>query len=732
MWIFLQSTNNQGNRARTLWYYPLLFSFCLCLTACSGRSPNDPHLNWHANDNVFFSSFATSPKTLDPSRAYNDDEIVFLAQVVEPPLQYSYWRKPYRLEPQSVTALPSVVYEDARHQPLPSDASPEQIAYSVYTLHFRGDLRYQPHPAFAMNPDGSFAKENLDPHRLATLSTPMQMPKLATRQVTAADYAYAIKRLASPSVSSPIYSLMAHYIVGLSALRQTLAKAYHPHQFLDLRAFPLSGVKVLDAQTLQIELKGNYPQFPYWLSMTFFVPIPWEVDKFYANPMVAKQNISFDTYPVGSGPYYIAENNPNQQIVLRKNPYYHDDFFPALPETMAPNLRALSGKRMPFIDTVVYSREAEALPRWQKFLQGYYDSAGVGGDLFNQAIRIAANGHTLLAPELYAKHMRLQVQVLPSVFYLGFNMQDPLVGGTSAKNRALRHAIGILLNSEDFNELFLNGQGIPAQGPIPIGIVGAQSGCHGMDPYRYRCVQGQPQRLTLADAKAWLVRAGYPGGIDPKTKQVLRLRFSTAMGLSPDERSTLDWLRQQFAHLGIALDVEVLQPSRFEELMRQGHAELFFWGWQADYPDPENFLMLLYSRNKMIPYGGENTCNYDNPRYDSLFKQMRLLPNNATRAQLIDTLVSISQQDAPAIWLFYPRSYRILQPWVGPVISQGIANNTLKYVSLNPSMRQTLQRAWNKPTIWPLLITLGGMILAVFMACYAYRRRQQKRPGQGS
>jgi len=441
--------------------------------------------------------------------------------------------------------------------------------------------------------------------------------------------------------------------------------------------------------------------------------------------------------------------------VLSRNPNYHPDFFPYVPPSAAAGatlshvgaglvpartgrpqgaplqIQDLAGKRLPFIDTFVFKREAEALPRWQKFLQGYYDSAGVGGDLFNQAIRIDPQGQTILAPALADKQVRLRMQVLPSVFFLGFNMQDPLVGGASSKTQALRHAIGIMLSSEDFNQLFLNGQGIVAQGPIPPGIFGAQSGCEGMDTWRYRCVAGQPARLSLADANAWMVKAGYPHGIDPSTGRALRLRFDTAMGLNPDERVELDWMRQQFAKLGIALDVEATDYARFQEKMLRGRIELFFWGWSADYPDPENFLMLLYSKNSTVTEGGENSSNYSNPNYDRLFLAMRTMPDDAKRRALIAQLVQISQRDAPMLWLFYPRSYLLLQPWVGPTISQGIANNTLKYISLNPSLRVKLQLAWNKPSLWPLITVLGVLFALFFMAWYGYHRRQQRPPGQG-
>lgn len=718
----------QGRCKQTLAVMICLFSFLL--VACHRGAPNNPHLDWSAGDNVFFSSFPEAPKSLDPGKSYNDNEAIFLAQVVEPPLQYNYWKRPYTLEPLALADDISLTCYDKNQQMTPCDASSGQIATSVYTLHFRDDLYYQPHPAFALHTNATWDPANIDPKQVRHWSSPMQFPHLASRAVDAYDYAYAIKRLASPAVNSPIYGLMASHILGLNTLRQQLLQGFKPGVFQDLRSYDLSGVTVVDAHTLKITLTDYYPAFRYWLSMSFFAPIPWEVDAFYSLPVIKQKNIGFDTYPVGSGPYFLAKNDPNREIILQRNPNYHSEFFPTIPDS-TETLQRLAGKRLPLIDTFVFKRESEALPRWQKFLQGYYDQSGVGADNFNQAITINSQGQTQLSPSLQKQHLRLQTQVIPSVFYFGFNMQDPVVGGLSKKKKALRQAIGIVLNSETYNQLFLNGQGIPAQGPIPPGVFGYAADCAHLDSSRYRCIDGHPVRKSLAEAKALMVKAGYPNGVDPKTKRPLRLRFDTSIGTSPDERTQLDWMRQRFAQLGIALDIEVTQYGRFQEKMLAGHEQLFMWGWNADYPDPENFLMLLYGPNGKVKYGGENAGNYDNPAYDSLFKAMQNLPDNAARLALIQQLVKISQDDMPVIWLFYPRAYTLLQPWVGPRLNNGIAYNTLKYASLNPTLRLKQQTLWNKPTIWPLLMVIL-LILGLFgFAAFVYHRHQQKPPGAG-
>ena len=57
--------------------------------------------------------------------------------------------------------------------------------------------------------------------------------------------------------------------------------------------------------------------------------------------------------------------------------------------------------------------------------------------------------------------------------------------------------------------------------------------------------------------------------------------------------------------------------------MRRGAYQIFLWGWVADYPDPENFLFLLWSAMARSKNGGPNTANFADPRYDALFQQMK-------------------------------------------------------------------------------------------------------------
>jgi oligopeptide transport system substrate-binding protein len=77
---------------------------------------------------------------------------------------------------------------------------------------------------------------------------------------------------------------------------------------------------------------------------------------------------------------------------------------------------------------------------------------------------------------------------------------------------------------------------------------------------------------------------------------------TTATGVGSKAR--IDWLTKQFAKLDVQLVVRSTDYNRFQEKIRKGAAQLFYWGWNADYPDPENFLFLLYGKQGKVKQSG--------------------------------------------------------------------------------------------------------------------------------
>lgn len=697
------------------------------MTTCYAWIFNNPYPDEEANKKIYYTSFAEQPKTLDPARSYSVNEYQFIAQIYEPPLQYDYYQRPYKLVPLTANGMPEIRYYDSgMHEVISPQTQP--IAYTVYTIKIKPGIYYQPHPAFAKTSTGLYRYLHLPPDFFdeKNYSNLNDFPYSDTREVTAADYVYEIKRLADPVVESPIYGLMSEHIVGFHEFAKSLPE-HTEQQFINLHQYPLQGVQQVDRYTYTVTLKDQYSQFIYWLAMPFFSPVPWEADQFYSQEGMDDNNLAFDWYPVGSGPFMLIENNPNRRMRLIKNPFFHEEYFPNSTDQNDINhgYTRHAGEKIPLIDEVIFTLEKESIPRWNKFLQGYYDTSGVTADSFEQAIHVSAEGEALLTPAMKKQGIRLTQSTDPNVTYIGFNMLDPIVGGTSIKARKLRQAISIVINFDEYIAIFYNGRGLPAQGPIPIGIFGYQEGETGINPFVYHWQDGRRSRRSLNDARQLMVEAGYPNGRDPKTGRALILNYDVPIKAGPDEKSELEWMMKQFAKLGIDLTVRGTQYNRFQEKMRAGNAQIFSWSWIGDYPDPENFLSLLYGKNGKVKFGGENAANYSNPEYDRLFDMMKNGDNNPKRLEIIKKMLEIVRRDAPWVWGMNPETFVLTHSWISSIKTNPMNINTLKFVAIDVPLRNKLREQWNKPVLWPLGVIILAIIVLLFPMIWVWQHREK-------
>ena len=684
---------------------PRIFLIALLFLAGCEGAWNDPYGETVRRGMTLYSSFTERPKHLDPVQSYTEDEARFTQQIYEPLLQYHYLKRPYELVP--LTALD-----------VPKPRAIEGGKYTVYDIRIRPGVMYQPHPAFIAD------NHSLGRSRVEKLKSPYDLP-LGTRELVADDYIYQIKRLAHPRLHSPIGGHMNDYIVGLADHAKKL-KAADQGGWLDLRQIPLEGVERVDSHSFRIKVRGSYPQFVYWLAMPFFAPVPWEAEKFFAQPGMAEKNFSLDWWPVGTGAYMLTENNPNSRMVLERNPNYRGEPYPSEGEAgdRERGLLADAGKTIPFIDRVVFSREKEAIPYWNKFLQGYYDSSGIGSDQFDQAVRMSIEGDVGVTPEMEERGIRLSTAVATSIGYVAFNWDDPVVGGASERTRKLRQALSIAFDVEEQINIFGNGRGIAAQGPVAPGIFGYREGREGINPVVYDWVDGKPQRKSIEAARKLLAEAGYPNGRDARTGQPLVLYLDTVTR-GPGDKAAFDWYRRQFEKLSIQLEIRSTDWNRFQEKIRKGSTQLFRLGWNADYPDPENFLFLLYGPQSRARNQGENASNYVNPEFDALFERMKNMPNSAERQKIIDRMVEVARRDAPWIWGTHPKEYSLRHAWLSNDKPNNMARNNIKYLKVDTEKRAELRAQWNKPVLWPIALIVLALALSAFPAILSYRKRER-------
>ncbi|MBN8491867.1 MAG: ABC transporter substrate-binding protein, partial [Burkholderiales bacterium] len=617
-----------------------LLALVLALAGCN----NNPWPAGQAATNTGFSAVPqNSPRHLDPTASYWSNETPYTYQIYEPLYGYHYLLRPFTLVPKTAQQVVRPRYLDAQGQPLPDDAPAAEVAESVYDIRIKPGIRYQPHPAFALDAQGRYRYLALRPGELGARRSPLAFEHQGTRELVAEDYVYALKRHATTRVTTPIFGIFAENIVGLRdygervkeedrKLREGADPSAADKPFLDFRRWPLAGATAPEKYLLRIRIKGKYPQWNYWLTTTFTAPIPWEADAFYAQPGMADAGLSLDSWPVGTGPYMMTEFVRDRRHVLQRNPNFRGEPYPCegMPGDKEAGLLDDCGKTMPFVDTYVSTVERESVPIRAKFRQGYYDIEVFERTDTGMDYLVEMQDSEEVRADYLAKGFRLPRFSDVTSWFIGFNMRDPVVGWgdtpeQQARNRKLRQAISIAIDWEEYSKIFPKSAGEVAMGPLPQGIFGSRHGtAEGVNPVTHRWQDGKAVRRSIAEAKQLMAEAGYPNGRDARTGKPLVINYDFYSAPTPENKAGIDWVVRQFAKIDIQLEVRATDNNQFQDKVRKGNYQVFWLGWLADYPDAENFLFLLYGPNGKTEHDGENTSNYASPEFDRLFAQVKL------------------------------------------------------------------------------------------------------------
>ncbi|MDG2048597.1 MAG: ABC transporter substrate-binding protein [Myxococcota bacterium] len=659
--------------------------WALALLACN----NNPYPATEGDEKVLYSSFREAPRSLDPAVAYDTGAHAITGSVYDTLLEYHYLKRPYELIPGLATNLPS--------------QRPGDPGYTVYRFDLRPGMMYENDPAFALDEPGR-----------------------TTREIVAADVAFELCRLADPAVNSPVVEPFSN-IQGFQDFGQALTQRREDPAFADLPVQDqyaslggISGVRSVGDHGLEVAVRSDYPQIQYWFAMPFTSPVPWEAVAFYDGQ---EGRPRFADHPVASGPYRLDQYDRQSRMVLEANPNWYGAMHPewAAPGAVYPSEGAPGdleagllapewvGQSLPFIDRVEFRREKESIPYFNKFLQGYYDAAGVIKESFDQVIDEGG-----LSEEMAEMGIRLEKGVEPTIFYIGFNLDDETVGRPGGgPARKLRQAMSLVVDSQEYTRIFTNGRGIPAQSPLPPGLFGYDDGYE--NPYR---------QVDLERARELMVEAGYPEGIDPATGKPLTLSFDTydtsAQGMLQYRFFTDAW-RQ----LGINVKVEATNYNQFQEKVRNGAYQIFMWGWVADYPDPENFLFLLWSDLARSKSGGPNTANFMDDRFDALYLSMKSRPNGPERQKEIREMRQILEVERPWIELFHREDYALFQGWLENVKPFGMSFPMTKYRDLDPAARASHREDWNQPVVWPIWVGLALVIVLIVPGVVTFMRERQ-------
>ena len=562
-------------------------------------------------------AFSIAETSFDPILGWDAASSSVLEEISETMLEYEYLARPVKLAPLTLERLPEVSDNGA-----------------TYLCRLRKGIFFTPDPAFKGKP----------------------------RELVAADYAYSLKRLLDPALKSPWTWILEGKLIGGDQLQAAAKKSGK----LDYDT-PLEGLQVVDKYTLRIRLTRPDYTFIYLLAMPATAAVARETVEAYGN--------DFGAHPAGTGPYLLKEYQRSHRIVLEANPGYRKMIFDeSVPSNRddAAIARTLRGRQIPAIGRIEISVIEEGQPRWLAFLRNELDYLQPFPIDFIQ--ELLDNGK--IRPELAAKGIGHVLLLRPNTWWAYFNMEDPIVGGYTPEKVALRRAIGMGFNTDEFISVLFHGRAVPAQGPIPPDIAG-------YDPSH----KTQAQIYDPAAARALLDRFGYkvrPGeayrGL-PDGKPLVIEFWSTPT--SRDRQIDELWKKNMDA-LGIRMAFKKDQLPELRKMARAGKIQMRRDGWNADYPDADNYMQLLYGPN----IGQANDSRFNLPEFNQLYEQSQRLPDSPERTKLFDRMTDLEVAYAPWKLTHHLLEDHVLHDWVIGYKPHPIRADIYKYLDIDLAKRQ--------------------------------------------
>jgi ABC-type transport system substrate-binding protein len=597
---------------------PVLCGLLSAVVAGCGRGELDV-LRW-PGETVFYGETARI-RGFDPVKAGDVASATATAMIYEGLLQYAYLDRPYRVEPLLAESMPEVSADGL-----------------TYTFRIRKGIFFQDDPCFTKTGGKG-------------------------RELAAGDFVFGIKRTADLKNASSGYWAFNDRIVGLDEWR---AATGGPEP-TDYDA-PVEGLQAPDARTLRMRLKRPYPQLLWILTMHYSFAMAREAVEFYGREFV--------NHPVGTGPYVLNRYRQNYSYEFVRNPKWAEtgrvDRYPSAgaPDD-PPGLLADAGRPLPIIDRVVRFVVEDSTTEWLMFLTGQLEASGIGRDNWDAVI----TQDKQLTPDLARMGIRLLSVPTLDVFYIGFNMDDPVVG----KNRKLRQALTCAFDTDTYIR-FHNNRITRPNGPIPPGVAGYED-------------RPSPFPHDLGRAKQLLAEAGYPGGQDPATGRRLQLALELGSAENPEQRQAAELFCNFMERLGVVVKPSYNNWPAFLEKMERRQAQLFSLGWVADYPDAENFLQLFYGPNSSP---GPNHANYANAEFDRLYEQAREMQDSPERTALYRRMADLVVEDCPWIFTANPLSYGLQHHWLGNYKFHDFPYGMIKYYRMDPSARSRWKKAHGK------------------------------------
>jgi oligopeptide transport system substrate-binding protein len=367
----------------------------------------------------------------------------------------------------------------------------------------------------------------------------------------------------------------------------------------------IEGLVALDQYTVQITLSKPYAPFIRMLGIVPARVVPREE--------IERLGDAFSRQPIGTGPFRFVRWESGKEIVLQANESYFEG---------RPFIDKLHYRIFPGADHEAILAEFEA------------------GKLEDSLLPVSAR-QRLLGNSKY----RLFRKPLLATLFLWLDMREgPL------SNLKVRQAINLTINREMINATIRQNRQVQARGILPPGMPGYNPE---LSDYDYN-----PDR-----ARQLLAEAGYPGGAGLPPLQL----WSSVQ--SPTSRLEHEAIKGDLERIGMTIELRKAKSwSHFlQEILGQQPNAMYRYAWFADFPDPDNFLFMLFNSKS-----NRNYANYHNPQVDLILDQAQSENDYLRRLELYRQAETIIIADVPTLNLVHYSFEHLFQPYV-----RGVALNAL-------------------------------------------------------
>ena len=585
-----------------LWSLAVVLAGLIIFAGCSKKDSPDA-----SSQNVWRRPLFLKIQSLDAGNMSGGYAQSVAAQMYEPLYDFAYLERPFKVIPLLAEDLPEIS-ED----------------HLTYTIRIRSGVLFHDDPCF---PDG------------------------IGREVKASDFVYALKRIANVKYLSQKWTDWDGRIAGLDEFRE-YSKQFKKELDVDYST-DVEGIRALDDYTIQIKLTKPWPQILMILTNPNYVPVAREAVEYY------DKEITY--HPVGTGPYKLKTWRRGFYIEMIRNEKWRGQTYPSVgaPGDLEKGLLEDAGTPLPKIDRLVYRVIEEFQPAWLMFKRGELEWMQTYKDNFSEAVNVSSVGLEA-SEEMKARGIELVVTEEPGLFWIGFNMEDPILGN----NKPLRMAISRAIDRKKDIDLFFNGVHKVAYGMIPPVLA----------EYDPNIVNTEYAQFDPVEARKLVKEAEkIHGGPIPK------LRLANP-GTSPLDRQMGQFLQKEFADVGLELEVDYMDWPTYLDTLNKGKHQIYQSGASLSIPDPMDMFASYYSKNK--GYQGNHNF-YSNPEFDRLYKQAEVMFPGPQRTAVCRQMERIVLDDYVSAFCMHRVLTSLRQDWFEDYKPNVYSYNNAKYWRLD-------------------------------------------------